>query len=92
MSNHPLIFALISIAGNLDGDNVDDNNETNVTPQEDPTQEMSAKPTAKAAAATTAATKCKAAASKPKTGETGGDFLPSTRRVLKLYGFGTEDV
>ena len=50
MSNRPLIFAHISIAGNLNGDDVDDNDETNVTPQEDPTQEMSAKPAAKAAA------------------------------------------
>jgi hypothetical protein len=86
-----LPFAIASIAGNLDG-NVNDNNETNITPQEDSTQEMSAKPAAKAAAAATAATKCKAATSKPKTGETEGNFLSSTRTVSKLYGFGTEDV
>ena len=87
MSNRPLIFALISIAGNLDGDDIDDNDKTNV-----PTQEMSAKPAAKAAAATAAATKCKAATSKPMTGKTEGDFLLLTRTVSKLYGFGTKDV
>ena len=89
MSNRPLIFALISIAGNLDGDDIDDNNET----QEDP-QEMSTKPTAKAAATAAAATTYKAAG-KPKTNKTNkteGDFLPSSRTLSKLYGFGTEDV
>ena len=92
MSNHPLIFALISIAGNLNGNDNDDNDKTNIPPQEDLTQEMSAKPTAKVSVAAAAATKCKAAAGKPKTGETKGDFLPSSHMVSKLYGFGTEDV
>ena len=92
MSNRPLIFALISFAGNLDSNDVNDNDKTNVNPQEDPTQEMSAKPAAKASAAAAAATKYKAAASKPKTGETEGDFLLSTRTVSKLYGFGNKDV
>ncbi len=87
MSNRPLIFSLIFITGHLDGDNVDDKDEMNV-----PLQEMSAKPAAKAFAAATAATKCKAAAGKPMTGETEGNFLPSTRTVSKLHGFGTKDV
>ncbi len=52
---------------------------------------MSTKPAAKAAATAAAATKYKAAC-KPKTDETEGDFLPSSRTLSKLYGFGTEDV
>ena len=53
---------------------------------------MSAKPAAKVSAAVAAATKCKAAAGKPMTHETEGDFLLSTCTVSKLYSFGTKDV